>query len=444
MRLCCPRKVIRGCSFAVCVVSAVVLTAARGLWDFWPLPKIAEVLRSPGTGGILRQTPEPVDPMPNKSVVEAPTPPAASAGQSAAAPGGGAETPAGPATATPSGSPSTPTDNAAPGAPGTSRSSSHGSSKARDHEAPRAGATTTRRSAITASSSRPTTQPAGPAGPANSAARCGCAPGILEELPKFITMLSSRHLDARFCRCALVGSAAGFNGHGLGPEIDGHDTVIRVNRLPVEAQHFLDFGRRTDIFWGEPGYGAPGQHENLDARGDYWVELMHRTWAEARACHLRRGSGSCGFANLVIKGSDVPVVGKTFRRRFPLSSPGRLPEQTALPLGHQSDDINAAAFSVEEMRHVPSNGLHAFLTLAPLCGSLTMYGFDGAGTADGHEIGSRHSLSEERAIMDRLIRGEVRASDFRNSSRPLAQVMHRRFRALGKSGCLRRVRLAPR
>ena len=41
-------------------------------------------------------------------------------------------------------------------------------------------------------------------------------------------------IPAALRRCALVGASSNLLGRGLGQEIDGHDTVIRVNRLPSE------------------------------------------------------------------------------------------------------------------------------------------------------------------------------------------------------------------
>ncbi|CAK0872648.1 unnamed protein product, partial [Prorocentrum cordatum] len=54
-------------------------------------------------------------------------------------------------------------------------------------------------------------------------------------------------------RCALVGGSSILHDRGLGPEIDAHDTVIRVNRLPTPA-FFADWGRRTDIYFAEPDF----------------------------------------------------------------------------------------------------------------------------------------------------------------------------------------------
>ena len=53
---------------------------------------------------------------------------------------------------------------------------------------------------------------------------------------------------SRFERCALVGNADILRGRGLGAKVDGHDTVIRINRLPVAA-FGADVGNRTDILF---------------------------------------------------------------------------------------------------------------------------------------------------------------------------------------------------
>merc|ERR1719215_2584345 len=51
-----------------------------------------------------------------------------------------------------------------------------------------------------------------------------------------------------FDRCAIVGGASTLEGRGKGAEIDAHDTVIRVNRIPT-TQFQEDFGLRTDVLF---------------------------------------------------------------------------------------------------------------------------------------------------------------------------------------------------
>ena len=45
----------------------------------------------------------------------------------------------------------------------------------------------------------------------------------------------------------------------------------------------------------------------------------------------------------------------------------------------------------------PSSGFHAFLTIAPLCRRISLFGFGGNSTWDGHTISPRHAIEEEHA-----------------------------------------------
>merc|ERR1740121_2082361 len=63
-----------------------------------------------------------------------------------------------------------------------------------------------------------------------------------------IVDVSPHSLDASFDTCALVGSSTNLVDGELGKEIDKHDLVVRVNRLPI-ARYFRDFGQKTDVFF---------------------------------------------------------------------------------------------------------------------------------------------------------------------------------------------------
>jgi len=247
--------------------------------------------------------------------------------------------------------------------------------------------------------------------------RCGCTGLGSKSLlfKKLVGMYSSELPAQKFCQCALVGSSEALRGKGLGAVIDMHDTVIRINRLPL-PQHYADFGQKTDIYFGEPGYGFgnPGYEEHVnfysdESGGKYTIQSFENEVNKVKArvnCSLADGGEACGrFATLIMKGADAERFNKNplpFRERFPLNEPGWTPRSTAFPVGYQTDDINTAAFKVLGEKQ-PSNGFHAFLTFAPLCASMALYGFEGTGTYDGHDMNPVHALDKEHAIYQRLM-----------------------------------------
>jgi len=60
--------------------------------------------------------------------------------------------------------------------------------------------------------------------------------------------VSLRPAQLSFNNCALVGASPILNGAGHGADIDSHDTVIRVNRLPT-PEYADDFGKKTDVYF---------------------------------------------------------------------------------------------------------------------------------------------------------------------------------------------------
>jgi hypothetical protein len=60
-----------------------------------------------------------------------------------------------------------------------------------------------------------------------------------------------------------------------------------------------------------------------------------------------------------------------------------------------------------------SGGLKAFLTLAPMCESMTLYGFAGSGNIDGHTIDAVHDFGVEHAWLHRIASGNASSEDFR-------------------------------
>mmetsp|Transcript_81683 Transcript_81683/g.229946 ORF Transcript_81683/g.229946 Transcript_81683/m.229946 type:complete len:318 (-) Transcript_81683:93-1046(-) len=239
-------------------------------------------------------------------------------------------------------------------------------------------------------------------------------PGCMFRKFEPVAMLSDAALPNCFERCALVGSSAALKGRGLGGEIDSHDTVIRVNRIPTE--HFvLDFGSRTDVLFSGPR--ADGK-DMFDKR-----VVRYRTFGgQVENCSF--GAERCGFTSMVFKGADFVEYNRTWNQVWPKSEPGWKPRTSTFALGYQSDLVNIFAFKLlnRSKPSRPSNGLHAFLTFGLMCKQMNLYGFAGQGTADGHRLDFNvHNLTREHELMRRVINGQARVSA---EWEPLLQRLH--------------------
>ncbi|CCD83321.1 hypothetical pox protein [Squirrelpox virus] len=72
----------------------------------------------------------------------------------------------------------------------------------------------------------------------------------LKSMPALASILPSLGLAApaspRWRRCAIVASAGALSGSGLGPEIESHDAVVRMNAAPTRGYE-ADVGSRTTV-----------------------------------------------------------------------------------------------------------------------------------------------------------------------------------------------------
>lgn len=214
-------------------------------------------------------------------------------------------------------------------------------------------------------------------------ARVGALTARHDRLSSVVEMVkqdSFRSLDLK--RCALVGASSVMAGTNAGAEIDGHDAVIRLNRLPTEAFH-PDFGTRTDILF-----------VSFEWRGE--VALMSGEQANVAWCHE---VDHCNTTAIVSRSDvapcDLPAMVDTWGPTHPL-------------LGCQQKNISrmvATGFaSLQGM--MPTTGLQAFFTFLPVCDELNLYGFGGRDTADGHTEWNGHNLYEEHIIEDKIAAGQ--------------------------------------
>jgi len=224
----------------------------------------------------------------------------------------------------------------------------------------------------------------------------------------------------RDSRCALVGSGAVLSGRELGAEIDGsHDYVVHINNIP-RASQAADMGHRTDIFFTTLCTVSRPDWDN--------VEVEKRPVNDEdddmdETCVLDDGRHRCNQG------------GHPFRAvvfRAPQDN-GWCPDdaedmvqdaarETSLPLGMSKDFISQAAHYLRRddddaphadlYRGKPTTGLHAMLTMALACQSLTLYGFSGSATADGHRMSEDHGIEREHALLHALVDHSLPTSAF--------------------------------
>merc|ERR1719158_1833304 len=128
--------------------------------------------------------------------------------------------------------------------------------------------------------------------------------------------------EAPLQRCAIVGNSPSMHKGGHGTEIDAHDTIIRIGKLPTTS-FFEDFWRKTDVLFGDREVARDGM-----------VRLM-----DGQKVDCKHGGEACAFSSLVLK---VPPFGQdalTF---------GSAP----FPVGIVHQDVRFSA------RYIPLVGMH--------------------------------------------------------------------------------------
>mmetsp|Transcript_9396 Transcript_9396/g.17020 ORF Transcript_9396/g.17020 Transcript_9396/m.17020 type:complete len:490 (-) Transcript_9396:66-1535(-) len=213
-------------------------------------------------------------------------------------------------------------------------------------------------------------------GPAVEDAR-GATAGEAEPW-EFISFLPERTLKAKLDSCALIGSSSILNEKGTGPTIDRHDTVIRVNRVPVKGES-KDFGARTDIFVGNC-----------------------RSWQDPTVVTSVKGvrfrcKKACPKVQLLKWGCQKAFINpKTMNSSLVT---GTLKRSTYAVIKYLH------LFQNRHGQAVPTMGLHAFLTFAPLCNHLTLYGFGGATTSAGGDSGITkiHDVEKDNELLDGIL-----------------------------------------
>merc|ERR1711920_714104 len=104
------------------------------------------------------------------------------------------------------------------------------------------------------------------------------------KLSDVLEAVSPVKANTTFGSCALVGASSNLLSQRLGAEIDRHDTVIRINRMPTE-KYFADFGQRTDVYFCH--------NKNVEKSG-FSVQFMDGEWRQCGSVPNRTVCGSAG------------------------------------------------------------------------------------------------------------------------------------------------------
>eukprot|EP00746_Dinoflagellata_sp_MGD_P154537 gnl/MRDRNA2_/MRDRNA2_84870_c2_seq1.p1 gnl/MRDRNA2_/MRDRNA2_84870_c2~~gnl/MRDRNA2_/MRDRNA2_84870_c2_seq1.p1 ORF type:complete len:365 (+),score=40.38 gnl/MRDRNA2_/MRDRNA2_84870_c2_seq1:342-1436(+) len=204
-------------------------------------------------------------------------------------------------------------------------------------------------------------------------------------------------------RCALVGSSNYLVGRRLGREIDDHDIVIRVNRLPTPT-FIEDFGNKTDVYFSEVT-----RFRSCAGFMDNFLSFSGKQSPRTDWCNFT-GKQPCRYKVFILKGSDfrMPEV-------FPGDEPGCKLVCSApdLVCGEQATEIFQVVTWLPRLKQIPTSGLQAFFTFAPICSSMRLYGFGGEGTADHHFSNTKtHNYDLEHEILHRIINASFSDSDW--------------------------------
>lgn len=199
-----------------------------------------------------------------------------------------------------------------------------------------------------------------------------------------VDMVAGRNFtDTNFDRCALVGASNVLVGAAKGNEIDGHDAVIRVNRIPT-AGFWKDYGGRTDVLFVSNEWGGAVALMGPGGEGP-----------KAVAC---KDLDNCRNAAIIRRG-DLQLCNKEgMAKAWGL-------DHTFVGCEHRN--ISFLVKSIESLGgKMATGGLHAFFTFVPVCRELNLYGFGGLGTGDGHQEWNGHNLYAEHIVQDQVAAGD--------------------------------------
>jgi len=211
----------------------------------------------------------------------------------------------------------------------------------------------------------------------------------------FINFHRGRSLKGvRLNSCALIGSSSILNDQGSGQIIDSHDTVIRVNRVPVKGDG-KDFGTHTDIFVG-------------NCRS--WLDPTVVTSVKGIRFRCKK---ACPKVQLLKSGCKKSFISPSTMNSSLVA--GTLKRSTYAVISYLH------LFQHRTSQTVPTMGIHSFFTFAPICNNLTLYGFGGASTSAGGDNGitAIHDVIKDNELLDGIL-----APDFELPPKPVRGHSH--------------------
>ena len=207
-------------------------------------------------------------------------------------------------------------------------------------------------------------------------------------------------------QCAIVGSGAALAGRSLGHAIDSHDVVIRVNRLN-NGMSAADLGARTDVWFSKMSRISKRARElYLDVIGLGGKTILRPP------CRLAgpAPSATCPFKAFVFRGGSKTREGQQMMdRRRALLNGSSYRHNLGFPIGQESGAVFKAAERLVSLSARPASctreagpeatmGFHAILTFASHCRHISLFGFTGNSTFDGHAI-VNHNLDREHDLL---------------------------------------------
>ena len=207
-------------------------------------------------------------------------------------------------------------------------------------------------------------------------------------------------------QCAIVGSGAALAGRSLGHAIDSHDVVIRVNRLN-NGMSATDLGARTDVWFSKMSRISKRARElYLDVIGLGGKTILRPP------CRLAgpAPSATCPFKAFVFRGGSKTRKGQQMMdRRRALLNGSSSRHNLGFPIGQESGAVFKAAERLVSLSARPASctreagpeatmGFHAILTFASHCRHISLFGFTGNSTFDGHAI-VNHNLDREHDLL---------------------------------------------
>jgi hypothetical protein len=197
--------------------------------------------------------------------------------------------------------------------------------------------------------------------------------------------------------CAIVGSGATLLGRHLGARIEAHQLVVRVNRLAEQASD-ADLGSRTDVLFSKLS--------RYDARTHTLVPFATAGSKPIR-CPIVASQApisKCPFRAIVFR-YDRSNNTNSLRVMTSLKTAAL---NSYLSLGLEHPDIYVAVHTIAGTNtSEATTGFHAVHTFRTICGRISLFGFVGNATLDGHRI-INHRLDLEHKLLHDM---QIHASD---------------------------------